>query len=204
MNVSEIDTTAVREVTPNTQVDPIFVNRWSPRAMSGQPLTDAQLVTLLEAARWAPSCFNAQPWRFAHALRDTPHWQPVFATLVEGNQAWAEHASALIAVISRSEYEHNGSPAPTHSFDAGAAWMSLSLQATRLGLVAHGMQGFDQVAARAALQVPEVYDLPAIIAVGYPGVLEDLPENYREREVPSARKSLDEIAFAGNFAELRS
>jgi nitroreductase len=172
--------------------------------MDGTALAREQLATLLEAARWAPSCFNAQPWRLAYALRDSEHWDPLFGCLVEGNRVWAERAGALIAVITRSEYERNDKPAPTHSFDGGAAWMSLALQASELGLVAHAMQGFDGDAARRALAVPEVYDLPAIIAVGHPGEIDDLPEGYREREKPSPRKALDEISFEGSFRKMPS
>jgi nitroreductase len=172
--------------------------------MSGAPLNHDEVRTLLEAARWAPSCFNAQPWRFAFAILGTGHWQALFDCLVDGNQQWARRAGALIAVITRRVYERNGSPAPTHSFDGGAAWMSLALQASELGLVAHAMQGFDGDAARVALAVPEVFDLPAIIAVGRPGDIDELPERFREREAPSPRKPLDEIAFEGTFREMPS
>jgi len=202
MNVADIDALETRQITPGTNPDAGFVGRWSPRAMAGTAISEAELRTLLEAARWAPSCFNAQPWRFAYALRDTEHWQPLFDTLVEGNQAWARNAGALIAVIARTEYEHNGKRAVTHEFDTGAAWMSLALQARHLGLIAHGMLGFDAAALRSALRVPDLYTTPAVIAVGHPGNLEDLPEGYREREVPSARKPLEEIAFIGDFGSL--
>lgn len=204
MNVSKIDATALRETTPGTATASQFPRRWSPRAMAGAALTHGDLRTLFEAARWAPSCFNAQPWRFAYALRDTAHWEPLFNCLTEGNQVWVRRAGALIAVITRSEYERNGKPAPTHSFDGGAAWMSIALQVAELGLVAHAMRGFDNQAARVALSVPEVFDLPAMIAVGHPGEIEDLPERYRERELPSSRKPLEEVVFEGNFREMKS
>lgn len=204
MNVSEIDAAGQREATAGTTPDPQFPGRWSPRAMSGALLDQDIVDTLLEAARWAPSCFNAQPWRFAWAARDTAAWEALFATLVEGNQTWAQHAGGLLAVISRREFEHNGKPADTHAFDAGAAWMSLALQADRMGIVSHGMRGFDKDAARAALGVPDVYDLHAIIAIGHPGDIDDLPEPYREREQLSPRKALAEIAFEGNFEGLES
>ena len=198
------DPITVREPTPGTAVAPMFIRRLSPRAMSGAPLEETALRTLLEAARWAPSCFNAQPWAFAWVTPDSDQWQPVFDSLVEGNQRWAKNAAALIGVASRTCYEHNDKPAPTHAFDAGAAWMSMALQASEMGLVAHGMLGFDPDATRDALAVPEPFHLNAIIAVGHPGRVEDLPEDHQEREQPSARKSLDEIAFEGGFGGLVS
>ncbi|MEM8767225.1 MAG: nitroreductase family protein [Pseudomonadota bacterium] len=202
MNVADIPVGNTRELTPGTTPDPQFLNRWSPRAMSGEALTEAQVLTLLEAARWAPSCFNAQPWRFAFGLAGTEDFKRIFDCLIEGNQLWAQHAGALIAVIARTEFEQNGQPAPTHLFDAGAAWMSLALQAETMGLITHGMRGFDQDALRSALAVPAVYAAPAVIAVGSPGELDALPEKLKEREVPSGRKTLQEIAFAGSFAAL--
>ena len=124
--------------------------------------------------------------------------------VVEAAVLYDEKHGALIAVISRTEYERNGKPAPTHSFDAGAAWMSLALQAEHMGLVSHGMQGFDAAAARDVLKVPGVYDLPALIAVGYPGDIAPLPEDYREHEAPSLRRPLHEILFTDTFEELTS
>ena len=202
MNVSDINVAQHREATSGLSVDQRFLDRWSPRAMTGQSLQDTELLTLVEAARWAPSCFNAQPWRFAYVANSSPGWQELLATLVPGNQAWAQRAGALIAVISRKEFEHNGASAPTHAFDAGAAWMSLALQASAMGLVAHGMRGFDLDAARDCLKVPQLYELQAIIAVGHPGRVEDLADAYQERELPSGRKTLVEIAFAGGFERL--
>jgi len=202
MNVSKIDALALREVTPDSAVAPMFPRRWSPRAMAGTDLTEDDLRTVFEAARWAPSCFNAQPWRFAYALRDTEHWEPLFNCLTQGNQTWVRRAGALIAVITRREFQHNGKPNPTHNFDGGAAWMSLALQARELGLVAHAMRGFDNETARDVLAVPDIFDLPAMIAVGHPGEIDDLPERHRERESPSPRKPLEEIVFEGNFREV--
>ena len=204
MNVADISPQDYRQPTAGLDVDPSFVGRWSPRAMSGQALQETEVRSLLEAARWAPSCFNAQPWRFAYVLRDSDHWAGLFETLLEGNRAWAVNAGALVAIVSRKNYEMNDKPAPTHSFDAGAAWMSLALQARLNGLVAHGMQGFDQDSARMVLQVPDVYDLPAIIAIGYPGDAGCLPGSYQAREQPSPRKPLDEIAFSNSFEGLES
>lgn len=197
MNVAGIDPTAVREFARDVDVQ--FPRRWSPRAMTGERLDQRELERLLEAARWAPSCFNEQPWVFVYAHRDTPAWPGFLDALVEGNQVWARRAAVLLAVLSRSTFERNGEPSPTHSFDAGAAWMSLALQASRSNLVAHGMRGFDQAKARAALAVPELYAINAMVAVGHPGDVEALPEKLRARETPSPRKPLAEIAFEGRF-----
>jgi len=208
-----LDATATRAATElqdaagaarSAAVHAQFRSRWSPRALSGASLAAEQVLTLLEAARWAPSCFNGQPWRFAWVRPGEPGWDALFATLVESNRLWAARAGALIAVASRTTFEHNGQAAPTHAFDAGAAWMSLALQAHHQGLVAHGMRGFDVAGARAALGLPAGYDLWAIVAVGHPGQREDLPEAYQARETPSPRKPLDEIAFAGGLHSLRS
>lgn len=199
MNVSDINAIDHRTPSNGTSANDMFRDRWSPRAMSGKPLSDADMKTLIEAARWAPSCFNAQPWRFAYALAGTPAFDGVLATLADANQAWAQHAGALLAVISRTRYERNDKPAPTHSFDAGAAWMSLAFQATHMNLATHGMQGFDQQSAREIFKVPDIYDLPAVIAIGHPGEISALPEDYRDREQPSPRKSLDDILFRDNF-----
>lgn len=200
MNVSEINATETR--ISEYPVDPMFLERWSPRALSGEAITEDELRTIIEAARWAPSCFNAQPWRFSYAMAGETAFDDVLNSLLAANQAWAKNAGALIAVVSRNQYEHNDKPAPTHSFDAGAAWMSLALQARSMGLVTHAMQGFDAEIARQVLCVPETYDLPAIVAVGRPGDLSVLSEDYQSRETPSDRKSVSDLLFHGDFKEL--
>lgn len=203
MNVSDINT-ASRRPTPGTDVDPIFPRRWSPRSMTGATLSVSQVHTLIEAARWAPSCFNAQPWRLAWVNRESANWSAVSGTLVEANRQWADRAGALIVVSSRAAFEHNGKPNDMHAFDAGAAWMSLALQATAMGLVAHGMRGFDMAAACDALRVPTGYAVQAIIAVGVPGRIEDLPAALQEKEAPSGRKPMAEIAFENDFTGVGS
>lgn len=182
---------------PEHPVEPLLVARWSPRAMSGEPLSRQELLSLLEAARWAPSSYNNQPWRFVYARRDTPHWQPLFDLLVDFNQSWCKNAAVLIAILSRRSFERNGKPSRTHSFDAGAAWMNLALQGNSMGLVVHGMEGFDYDRARRVLGVPEELAVEAMAAVGRPAPVETLPERLREREQPSGRKSVAEIAFEG-------
>jgi nitroreductase len=180
-------------------VDEMFLDRWSPRALSGEPVTDEELMTLLEAARWAPSSYNNQPWRILYARRDTEHWDAFFDLLVEGNRAWAKDAAALLLFVSKETFDFNGKPYPTHSFDTGAAWENIALQATLLGLVTHGMQGFDYERARAELRIPEGFRVEAMAAVGRPGDPSRLPEQLREREAPSGRKPLSEITCEGAF-----
>jgi nitroreductase len=108
----------------NYPISSIILNRWSPRAMTGEELSDKELMTLFEAARWAPSSYNNQPWRFIYAKRNSPNWEKFLNLLVSGNQIWAKNAAALVVVISHNNFEHNNKQARTHSFDTGAAWSS--------------------------------------------------------------------------------
>ena len=185
--------------TPQHEIDRLFVNRWSPRAMSGESVGSEELMRLFEAARRAPSCFNEQPWRFLYACRDDQHWSTFFDLLVEGNQGWSKNAAVLLVVASRTTFSHNGKPDRFHSFDAGAAWENLALQATLSGLVVHGMGGFDADKARRALEIPDDHAVEAMVAIGRPGKTEELPEALQEREQPSDRKPLSELVMNGKF-----
>ena len=180
-------------------IDLLFLNRWSPRAMSGEAITEEELFTLFEAARWAPSSYNGQPWRMLYARRDTPHWPLFFDLLVEFNKTWAKNAAALVVFISKTTFDHNGEPAVTHSFDAGAAWENFALQGTLRGLVVHGMQGFDYEKARKVLNIPDGFQVEAMAVIGKPGPKEDLPEKLQEREIPNDRRKLTETVFEGPF-----
>jgi nitroreductase len=180
-------------------VDTLFLDRWSPRAMSGEEIAADELLLLLEAARWAPSSYNNQPWRIVYARRNTEHWTRLFNLLGEFNQVWAANAAALLVLISKTTFDHNGEPCITHSFDTGAAWENLALQGALKGLVIHGMQGFDYERAKKDLDVPEGYKVEAMAVIGKPGRWEDLPEKLREREFPSDRRKLSETAFEGSF-----
>lgn len=180
-------------------VDELFLDRWSPRAMSGEPVSEEELMTLFEAARWAPSSFNNQPWRILYARRDTEHWPVFLGLLVEGNRSWAKDGAALLLFVSKETFDHNSQPYPTHSFDTGAAWENLALQATLGGLVTHGMQGFDYERARTELNIPEGFRVEAMAVVGRPGDPAKLPEKTRARETPSDRKPLSEITCEGPF-----
>lgn len=182
-------------------VDPQFTGRWSPRAFADQPLSRADVLSLLEAARWAPSAANNQPWRFVWALKGEAAFDAIAASLVPFNKAWAEKAAALIVVASKTVVEKDEGAVPNivHAFDTGAAWGYLALQAHLNGLVAHAMGGFDHAAAGAAVALPENHALHAVVAVGVQGDVASLPEGLRAREVPSPRLSLDAVAKHGSF-----
>jgi nitroreductase len=175
-------------------VEPILLRRWSARAMSGEPLPREDLLRLFEAARWAPSSSNNQPWRLLYALGGTPQFFVFFELLTEGNRSWCARAGALLVLLSQTTFD-DGRPSRTHSFDTGAAWMSLALQGIAQGLVVHAMAGFDHARAREALGVPDGIDVECMIAVGRPGRIEDLPERLRIREQPNDRKPVASFAF---------
>ena len=180
-------------------VEPLFLRRWSPRAMNGEPLTQEELCSLFEAARWARSTYNEQEWRFLYAKRDTAQWPLFFSLLMEANQVWCQRAAVLIVVLARKVFTHNGQPNPVYLFDAGSAWQNLALQATSRGLVAHGMAGFDFGKARAVLQVPDHFAVAAMIALGRPGNPADLSPELREREVPSGRRPVQQSICEGPY-----
>jgi len=167
--------------------------------MSGETVTEEELNALFEAARWAPSAYNNQPWRFLYARRDTANWNLFFDLLVEPNKVWCKNAGALLVILSKTTFDFNGKPSRTHSYDAGAAWGYFALQGSASGLVVHGMQGFDYDRARTVLAVPDDYQVEAMAAVGRPGRKEDLPEDLQKREAPSDRKKVDRIAWEGKF-----
>lgn len=189
--------------TSEADVDPMFLERWSPRAFTGEAMPPAELAKLFEAARWAPSAFNAQPWRFVYAHRDTAAWEPLFGLLAPFNQMWAKNAAVVIYLVSDRKRRMPGSepqPSRTHTFDAGAAWGYLALAASRNGWAAHGMAGFDRAASYGVLGVPEAeYEVEAAIVVGRQADASVLDEAFRAREVPSPRNPLDSFTFEGRF-----
>ncbi len=187
------------ERKPTFKINPIILNRWSPRSMTGEELDEDTIMSLFEAARWAPSSFNNQPWRFIYAKRNTKYWDKLFVLLAEPNKVWAKDAALLVVVISNKNFEYNGKFSITHQYDAGAAWENLALEASTRGLVAHGMQGFDYEKTRENLEIPEDFDVMAMIAIGKRGPKENLPPNLQEKENPTDRKPLNEIVMEGSF-----
>lgn len=183
-------------------IEPLFLERWSPRAFDRSDISDDDLKTMFEAARWAPSSFNYQPWRFVYAHRGTAEFARILATLLPFNAAWAQHASVLVLVLSDTLMEVAGSapgPSHSHSFDAGAAWGYLALQARSMGYDAHGMTGVDFAAARDAVAAPERFRIEAAIAIGRRADPAVLPEKLRAREFPSDRMPLSQMLFEGTM-----
>lgn len=181
-------------------IEPLLLDRWSPRAMSGESIPENELMRLFEAARWAPSSFNAQQWRALYARRESEHWPLFLGLLGEGNRAWAQHAAALVLFISRTTFEHNEKPSVSHSYDTGAAWQNFALQGFRQGFVVHGMEGFDYDRARRELKIPELFRVEAMAAVGLPGDRNQLPEKLQSRESPNDRRPITESIREGPFA----
>ncbi len=184
-------------------IDPMFLERWSPRAFNGEPIPEHDLLTMLEAGRWAASSYNSQPWRFLWARRGTAHWDTFLSLLVPFNQGWAKDASALIILVSNSLMRPPGAaadvPSHSHSLDAGTASGYFALQASRMGWCVHGMVGFDMDRAFIELGVPPGYRVEAAYAVGRLGDKSRLPEMLQAREHPSERLPLTELAFEGGF-----
>ncbi|HKY29876.1 MAG TPA: nitroreductase family protein [Pyrinomonadaceae bacterium] len=184
---------------PDYPIDEIFLDRWSPRAMSGESIPENELMILFEAARWAPSSYNNQPWRILYARRESEHWETFLNLLVPGNASWAKNAAALLVFISKTTFDRNGEPSRTHSYDCGAAWENLALQGSLKGYVIHGMEGFDYTRAKSELKVPDGFAVEAMAAVGLPASPDTLSEKQREKEKPNDRRKLDQTICEGPF-----
>ena len=177
----------------------IFLNRWSSRAMSDEPVTKEQLMVLFEAARFAPSAYNEQPWRFIYTHKGTILFKKLLASMISFNQSWVKNAAVLVVLISKNFFERNGKLSHTHSLDAGAAWMSLALQGSINGLIVHGIGDFDYDQVRIVLNIPLEFKIEIMIAIGKQGEKKKLPVDLQAREKPSNRKPLKEIVFEDIF-----
>ena len=178
----------------------LLKKRWSPRAFDERPVEADKLLSLFEAARWAPSSNNGQPWRFLVARKESKaEYDRLFNCLVEGNQKWAHRAPVLLLSVAKLQFE-DGSANRHALHDTGMAAENLAIQATALGLVTHQMAGFDVEKARVDLKIPSGYEPVAMIAVGYPGELASLPDRLRERELqPRSRQPISEWTFSGQW-----
>jgi nitroreductase len=175
--------------------------RWSPRAFSGKPVPLDVLRSLFEAARWAPSSFNEQPWAYLVATRDDPeNFATMLSVLVEFNASWAKHAPLLALAVAELAFHRNGNPNRNAFYDVGAASAQLTFEANSRGLLVHQMAGYDDDKARRVFEIPEGWEPIAAIALGYPGDPETLPQPLRDRELaPRSRKSLSEFVMTGRW-----
>jgi nitroreductase len=190
---------------PDYPVEPLFINRWSPRAFTGETIADETLFTFFEAARWAASSFNSQPWRYIYAKNDSPHWADFLNFLTEFNRGWASSASVLIVALSKTTFVPPGKDQAiamsSHAFDAGAAWANLALQTHLSGWAAHGIGGFDPQLTRETLAIPDNFSIQTLIAIGKPSNdISQLPASLQAKETPSPRKPITDFIRAGHFS----
>jgi len=182
------------------------MQRWSPRDFNGAPMPEEKLLTMLEAARWAPSSYNIQPWRFIYVQREDASWDDYCELLVPANTKWATHAAALVFILSDTlmpiREDKPASQSSTHSFDAGIAFAHLALQATMLGYHTHAMAGVEREKARSRLEVPERYAIEVAVAIGSRAQDVDDTGSASNANTPSQRHSLASISGAGTFSSL--
>jgi len=185
------------------RIEKLIVERWSPRAFDGSAIPQEDLDVILEAAGWAPSAYNVQPWTFLYARNGDANWDLLLSQLIDFNKGWAKDASAIVYVVSaRTSTGPDGKTSPnhSHSFDAGSAWAMATIQALAMGYHTHAMTGIKFGEAEAALGIPDDHRLEAAFVIGRQAAKETLPEFLQEKEAPSGRKPLSEIAKAGKFA----
>lgn len=182
-------------------IDKVFLSRWSPRAFDGTAMPYQDLLTILEAARWAPSAYNVQPWRFLYAIHGDNYWDKYLSCLDDFNAGWAQYSGAIIFLISDtlSPGPAPCKPFPSYSFDAGAAWIHMALQAQKLGYQAHAMAGIHHAAIKRELAIPERFSVEIGIAIGKVGNRDKLPPALQKREQPSSRKPLASLLSAGLY-----
>lgn len=180
-------------------VHELILNRWSPRAFSNEPLSDQELMSLFEAARWAQNSYNNQPWAFVYSLKNSDSWQLFLELLVPANREWAQYAPVLVIAIAKTTFDYNNKPSRTHSFDVGAACQNMALQGASLDIIVHGMEGFDYERAKIVAKIPQDYAVQAMFAVGKIGPKQILSPILQKRENPSDRKALHSFVFEDEF-----
>ena len=191
-------------ITPTqVPIHELLARRYSPYGFDARPVPPYIFQRLLEAARWSPSCFNAQPWNFLIATRDNPgEYDRMLGCLVDANQAWAKSAPVLMITVAALNFSHNGKPNRHAYHDVGAAMANLTLQATSEGIYVHQMGGIDFDKTRAVYGIPATHDAVAGVAMGYPADPNTLPDPLKQRALaPRSRKAVDEFAFAGKWGD---
>jgi nitroreductase len=197
MTLSASEVHRLKQADASEEVLTVVRSRWSPRAFSDRAIAPADLRKIFEAARWAPSSFNEQPWRFILGLRNRATYQKIMSSLAPFNQGWAVSAPVLILGTAKKRFNHNDTPNGYAIFDLGAASGFITLQAAELGIATHQMAGFDQGIARRALGIPEEFDLGSVMALGYqgePSILSN-PQIQSQETAPRTRKPLSEIVL---------
>jgi len=182
-------------------VHDLIKNRWSPRAFSDKPVPKEVLQSLFEAARWAPSSNNEQPWAFIVATKDDQeNFEKSLGALIEFNAGWARKAPVLVIAVAELAFAKNNAPNRNAQYDVGAASLQLSIEATSRGLFVHQMAGFDPETAKEAYNIPQGWEPIAAMAIGYPGDASSLPEPYQTREkAPRSRKPIREFVMSGEW-----
>jgi nitroreductase len=179
---------------PEYAIDPLFINRWSPRAFDRSPIPENILMSIFEAARWSMSCYNAQPWLFVYATSDED-LKRLGGLLSEFNRKWTQNAPVIGFIFAQRRFTHNDKPNDWAKFDCGAAWMAMTIQARTFGLYTHGMAGFERDRTYDVLGVNEAdYEVICAFALGRYGDRDALPEEMKKNEQPNDRKPLSEIA----------
>lgn len=198
MPLTAVEVNQMKYAQPSTGgVLPVILERWSPRSFDGRDVSSADLRTIFEAGRWAPSCYNEQPWRFLVGHRNSETYNKIFEALVPSNQEWAKNVAVLILGVARTRFSHNDTPNNYAAHDLGTAMGYMALQATELGLAAHQMAGFDWAKAREAFAIPETYAMGSVMALGYRGEVSELPERFQAQEQsPRSRKPLGEFVLS--------
>jgi nitroreductase len=190
-----------KPATTDHPIHDLIRDRWSPRSWADKPVDHKVLASLFEAARWAPSSYNAQPWSYIVATKDHPQeFSKMLGVLVEFNAGWAKNAPVLALAVAHLNFKHNGAPNRNAFYDTGAATALLALEATADGLAVHQMAGFDAVAAKREYNIPQEYEAIAAFAIGYPGDPQALPDKLRDGETaPRTRKPLSEFVMSGHW-----
>lgn len=198
MTLSAIEVNRLKQAPAVDGVLPAVLGRWSPRSFADRDVSPADLRKVFEAARWAASSYNEQPWLFLVGVRNSATYKKIFSTLIGFNQSWAGAAPVLILGVAKTKFSHNGTDNRVALYDLGAAASYLTLQAAALGLTTHQMAGFDSDAARQAFAIPDDYAFGAVIALGYQGEPAALPnEGLLAQEIaPRTRKPLTDIVLS--------
>jgi nitroreductase len=179
----------------------LIKNRWSPRAFSNEPIEEEKISSLLEAAKWAPSCYNEQPWNFILFKKENPEeFNKILNVLSPGNRLWAQNAPLIMLSVAKMNFERNNNFNRYSLYDVGSAVTNLTMQATSMGLYVHQMAGFDSEKAQQLFKIPDGYKPVSAIAIGYYGSIENLPDEFKKSESANRkRKPVSDFAFYGTW-----